>query len=79
MLLELGRECSGTFSKVLHHMHNQQPTFGEILTKLEMVTTSMPGECGVHVYFPPLPTRSQGQGWGHTPLKSHLIYLPTLN
>lgn len=60
-------------------MHDQQPSFGEILTKLEMVTALMPGECGVHVYFPPLPTASQGQGWGHTPLKSHLIHLPTLN
>lgn len=63
MLVELGRECSGTFSKGLCHMHHQQPIFCEIFTKLEVITALMLGECGVRVYFPPLLTTSQGKGW----------------
>ena len=57
-------------------MHNQQAVFGEILNKPDTIIVVMSGECRVHVYFPPLPL-SQGQGWGHTPLKGYLTHLPT--
>ena len=58
-------------------MHSQRSVFGEILHKLGTVIAAASGQCRVRLYFLPLLTALQGQGWGLTPFKSHLIHLPT--